>query len=349
MKKNTTSRRDFLQTCGVVGLGLTAFGLSPVAAEAARFTPHNGERLYKTSQTKLLMGTFVAITVVHPSKTFGQEAVGRAFEEMQRHIAVFDRHDGSTALSVLNDRGRLNGAPAELVDVVDRAVRLNGLSSGAFDATIAPIVDLYKQRADSGRPLELSRKEFEELHELVDSSAVKIGADRIALQKSGMSLTLDGIAKGYVVDKASEALAAMGAVNHLINAGGDIRTSGERGQGKPWTVAIEDPKKQGDYPEVIRVRNCAMATSGVYEVFYDKKKAYNHLVSPETGRSPRAIAGVTVTAPTVMEADALSTSVCLMNLDRGLDFIYSLPGRECLILADSGRKLSSRGWNSSRT
>jgi thiamine biosynthesis lipoprotein len=137
----------------------------------------------------------------------------------------------------------------------------------------------------------------------------------------------------------------MGMLNHLVNAGGDIRTSGERGQGRPWTIAVEDPEKRGDYPEVVHVRNCAMATSGVYESFFDEKKIYNHLVSPRTGRSPRAVAGATVTAPTVMEADALSTSVCLMSPDKGIEFIYSLPGRECLILAASGRKMRSKGWN----
>jgi thiamine biosynthesis lipoprotein len=346
MKKNTTSRRSFLQACGVVGIGLSVCGGAPLTAEAARFIAPAGEKLYKTSQTRLLMGTFVSITAVHSSKDLGQEAVGRAFEDMKRRIAVFDRHDGSTPLAVLNDRGRLNDAPAELVGLVNRALRLNDLSSGAFDATVTPLVDLYKKRAAEGRSLELSRKEFEQVMELVDCSAVKVGKRRISLAKSGMGLTLDGVAKGHIVDKASETLTSMGAVNHLINAGGDIRASGERGQGKPWTVAVENPKKNGDYPEVLRVRNCCIATSGGYEVFFDDDKAFNHLVSPETGRSPRVIAGATVTAPSVMEADALSTSVSVMHLDKGLEFIYSLPGRECLMLTSSGAKVRSGGWTS---
>lgn len=344
MKMNTTSRRTFLQACGVMGLGLSFCGAAPLTAEAARFTAGNGEKLYKTSQTRMLMGTFVSITVVHPSKDLAQEAVGRAFEEMDRRISVFNRHDGSTAISVLNDRGKLNDAPGELVEVVRRALRLNGLSSGAFDSTVAPVVDIYRRKADSGEPLELSRKEFDQVLELVDSSAVNAGGNRISLAKSGMRLTLDGIAKGYIVDKASERLTALGAVNHLINAGGDIRASGERGQDKPWTVAVEDPNKRGEYPEILRVRNCSMATSGGYEVFYDKNKIFNHLVSPETGRSPLAIAGATVMAPSVMEADALATAVFVMNPGKGVEFINSLPDRECLVLTPRGGKMTSRGW-----
>ena len=343
MKKNTTSRRVFLRSCGVIGLGLAAGGISPLTAEAARFKSRPGEKLHQTSQTRMLMGTFVTVNVVHPSRDKGREAVERAFGEMKRLIAIFDRHDGSTPISVLNETGRVDGAPVELTEVANRALRLNGLSFGAFDATIAPLVDLYKLHAGNG--MSFSDAEFRDVLELVDSSSVKVQGQRIAFGKSGMGLTLDGIAKGFIVDKASEALTRMGAVNHLVNAGGDIRTSGERDQGRPWKIAVEDPEKRGDYPEVLHVRNCAMATSGVYESFYDEKKIYNHLVSPETGRSPRSVAGVTVTAPTVMEADALSTSVCLMSLDKGIEFIYSLPGRECLILAASGRKMRSKGWN----
>lgn len=344
MNRNSTSRRNFLKACGVMGLGLSVCGLKPLAAEAANFPARPGEKLYKTSQTRMLMGTFVTVTAVHPSKDLGQEAVGRAFDEMKRLIAVFDRHDGSTAISALNGNGSLDGAPAELSDLVSRAVRFNSLSSGAFDATVAPLVDLYKQKAASGQPLDLSARELSDVMELVDSSAVRMQGERIAFAKSGMSLTLDGVAKGYIVDRASETLTTMGVYNHLINAGGDIRTSGERGSGKPWTVAIEDPKKNGQYPDVLHVRNCAMATSGNYEIFYDESKAHSHLVSPQSGQSPAAVAGATVTAQSVMEADALSTSLCLMPLDRGVNFIYSLPGRESLVIASSGALLRSNGW-----
>lgn len=329
-----------------MGLGLSVCGLKPLAAEAANFPARPGEKLYKTTQTRLLMGTFVTVTVVHPSKDLGQEAVGRAFEEMKRLIAVFDRHDGSTAISVLNGNGRLDGAPVELSDLVGRAVRFNSLSSGFFDATVAPLVDLYRQKSERGQSLDLSAKELGEVMALVDSSAVTMSGDRIAFAKSGMGLTLDGIAKGYIVDRTSEILSTMGVSNHLINAGGDIRTSGERGSGKPWTVAVEDPKKAGKYPDVLHVRNCAMATSGTYEIFYDESKAHSHLVSPQNGQSPVAVAGATVTAQSVMEADALSTSLCLMPLDRGVNFIYSLPGRESLVVASSGAVLRSKGWGS---
>jgi len=345
MHTTDNSRRRFLKALGVMGLGISVCGVRPLTADAARFPARPGEKLYKTSQTRMLMGTFVSVTVVHQSKDLGQEAVGRTFDEMKRLIRVFDRHDPATAVSVLNDRGRLDNAPAELVDVTTRAKSFNALSSGNFDATVAPLVDLYKRRADQGKSLDIPDKELAEVMELVDSSAVQVGSGLVAYEKPGMGLTLDGIAKGYIVDRASEMLSAMGVHNHLINAGGDIRTSGERGSGKPWTVAVEDPQKGGDYPDVLHVRNCAMATSGNYEIFYDENKAHSHLVSPKSGRSPLAVAGATVTAPTVMEADALSTALCLMPLDKGANFIYSLPGRESLVIASSGALLRSKGWN----
>jgi thiamine biosynthesis lipoprotein len=203
-------------------------------------------------------------------------------------------------------------------------------------------VDLFKRSGGNGP----GKAELREAMELADADSLRVKPGEISFAKSGMRLTLDGIAKGYVVDKASEALTAMGVHNHLINAGGDIRCSGERGSGRPWTVAVQDPRKQGNYPDVLRVRNCAMATSGNYEVSPDDGEPRRHLVSPETGLFPDALASATVTAPTVMEADALSTSLGVMRLDKGLEFIYSLPGRDCLVIAPSGETVRSRGWNS---
>jgi thiamine biosynthesis lipoprotein len=161
-----------------------------------------------------------------------------------------------------------------------------------------------------------------------------------------MAITLDGIAKGYIVDQAAALLAKNNINNFLINAGGDIRTKGQRQDRKPWAIAIQDPHKKKQYPDIIQMSDGAVATSGNYEVYFDQEKMFHHIVNPRTGMSPHADASVSVIAPTTMEADALSTSVFVMEPMEGIRFIDSLPRYECLILSTTGKMKKSKGWKS---
>ncbi len=331
----TTSRRQFLQACGMLGLGAAVTGV-PAVASAARVGNE-----YKVQETRFMMGTVVTITALHPSKQLGEEAIGRSFEEITRLEALLSRYQSDSPVSVLNRDGRVSGIPQELAEVVRSARLISKLSDKAFDVTIKPVVDLYNEKANLNGEMVLSKAEFEEALSLVDADSLIQKRNSIRLNREGMGVTLDGIAKGYIVDKASAVLAAYGAKNHMINAGGDIRTMGEKTGSKPWVVAVQDPEKKGNYPAVIQMTTGALATSGGYEVFYDKNRMYHHLVSPQSGMSPNNVASVSVMAPSVMEADALATAAFIMQSRRGIQFIESLSGREALFVTKDGMKMST--------
>ena len=331
----TTSRRQFLHACGVLGLGAAVTSV-PAVAKAARVGNE-----YKVQETRFMMGTVVTITALHPSKQLAEEAIGRSYEEIARLEALLSRYQSASPVSVLNRDGRLSGVPQEVAEVVRNARLIGKLSDNAFDVTIKPVVDLYQEKANLNGELKLSKAEFKEALALVDASSLVQKRDSIRLNREGMGITLDGIAKGFIVDKASAVLAAYGAKNHMINAGGDIRTMGEKSGSKPWVVAVQDPDKKGNYPAVIQMNTGALATSGGYEVFYDKKRMYHHLVSPESGMSPNNVASVSVMAPTVMEADALATAAFIMQSRRGMQFVESLKGREALMVTKNGMKLTT--------
>lgn len=337
----TPTRRQFLRACGFMGLGLAACSAVPSLAQAA---VRLGRAGITVAHTLPLMGTFVAITAVHEARDLSEEAVGRAFEEMERLIRIFDRHRGDTAVTVLNRDGRLASAPPELNTVVERSLSFHSLSEGAFDPTVAPIVDVLRSRAADGRSLSLTPAELAELLALVDAREIQCQDGRITLGRQGMAVTLDGIAKGYIADRASEVLSACGVQNHLVNAGGDIRAQGSKGPGQPWMVAIKDPTRGGGYPAALSLRNGAVATSGSYEAFFDRNRVHHHIVTPGTVSSPQTAVSVSVLAPTAMEADALATAVMVMGPKSGLAFIDTLPGRECLIITATGAQLPSRGW-----
>jgi len=345
MQNKRFTRRAFMRSLGIVGLG-AALTPAPVAA-AVRMTDSRklSDNRFEVCETRFLMGTFVAITALHESRDAAKEATARAFGEIERLSAIFDRHKGDTPVSVLNATGRLSDVAPELRSVMEKAVIFNRRSGGAFDSTVLPLVEMLKGHADADGRIDLSEKDMKDALGLVDTEAVRISDNGIRFDKQGMGVTLDGIGKGYIVDRASDVLAANGVVDHLVNAGGDIRARGERAPGKAWKIAIEDPAGKGGYPSVIHLRDAAVATSGGYEVYYDANRTHHHVINPRTAHSPTQSVSVSVTAPTVMQADALSTSAFVMPPKDGVHFVDAQPGSDCLIVGKSGANVTTRRWS----
>ena len=343
MDTNRTSegRRSFLKLSGLIGIGsLATFLLQAEGADAFLF----GRKEYKVSKTRLAMGTFVAMTAIHASRDQAEDAFGLAFDEIDRLSRLLSRHSPLSPVSNLNQTGLLEESPAEVLDVVSRSLLFNRETSGSFDITVKPLLDLYQSSFEAGASPD--RKQIEQAVDLIGSRHIRVNGKTISFAKEGMEITLDGIAKGYIVDRASDILKRKGIENHLVNAGGDIRTSGTAARGKRWTVAIQDPGKKKSYPDVIKMSDGAIATSGNYEVFYDQEKVFHHIINPFTGLSPQISASVSIAASTVVEADALSTAVFVLEPESGMSFINRRPDCECYLISRDGQSFSSSGWGS---
>ncbi|RLB35413.1 MAG: FAD:protein FMN transferase [Deltaproteobacteria bacterium] len=335
-------RRSFLKLSGLLGIGAASATIVPVSAEAVRFN----RKLVKVSKTRLAMGTFVSMTLIHHSTDQAQEAMGLAFEEIDRLAGLLSRFNESAAVAQLNKEGYLKGVPPELMLVVSRALYYNNLTGGSFDITVKPVIDLFVKDFEGSKKRIPSEAELQKVLRFVGSEKVKVKQGSIFFKRPGMGITLDGIAKGFIVDRASEILTRNKIKNHLINAGGDIRTKGSKAKGRPWSIAIQDPLKRKHYPDIIQMRDGAIATSGNYEVYFDREKMFYHIVDPKTGLSPEMTTSVSVTARTTMEADALSTSVFVMGPRKGMAFINRLQNCESLVVSRGGTLSKSRGWKS---
>lgn len=342
MNQRRIPRRSFLRSCGLLGLAAAAAPLVPLAP-AAEAAVRIGPSLVKASRTEPLMGTFVTITALHDSATLCQEAVGTAFEDMRQRIRTFDRFDEASPVALFNAEGTLRDTPPELMELVRRAREIHGLTAGAFDPTVKPVIDLFRARDQGGDAFRIPAAERERLLELVDFSKVRASGSTLSFARPGMGMTLDGVAKGYIADKASETLTRMGAANHLVNAGGDIRLAGDRRLGAPWTVAVQNPGG-GEPSGMIRMRSGAVATSGAYEISFDQHRVHHHIVDPRTALSPAGAASATVSAASVMLADALATAVFVLPPRAGFELIDSLSGAQGLIITNNGTALPTRGW-----
>ena len=335
-----TSRRDFLRWT-LAGSGLLLAGAASVLEPApARAVTGVG---VPAQQTALFMGTMVSITVASSSSNQAHDAIDLAFAEGRRLETLLTRHDAAAPLGVLNSQGSLRDVPPELLNVWQRAHGICHLTGGAFDATVLPLVRLLESRSNPEGELELAESDLREALALVDSDAVYAGRDGMRLERQGMGLTLDGIAKGHIVDAMSAVLLRAGCENHLINAGGDILARGHKAPGVFWRVAVEDPEKRGHYPQVLELYNQAIATSGGYEMHYDATGRHHHLLDPSTGRSP-VLGSMSVLAATCMQADALATGLSVLPAGEALPLADSLSGCACGLLRRDGRLQVSRRW-----
>jgi thiamine biosynthesis lipoprotein len=344
----------------LASLGFQRVASPPMATESV--TVGNG--LHKVTCAQPSMGTLVSVTGIHGSSGKIQDAAALAFQEMDRVVDLLNRYDPSSALFLLNDEGAIRGPPPELSTVLQQARFFHDASDGAFDPTVMPLVDLFRtgvglevgasgDEQSPGQDSSLDpgqtppgEAEILQALALVDGRKVEISEAGIRLTRPGMGVTLDGIAKGYVVDRMAAVLSEQGLDDYLINAGGDVRSAGFREDGSSWRVGVQDPKKEGDLPDVIGLSNRAVATSGSYEIYFDRERTHHHIVSARTGSSPDFSQSVSVTAPTTLAADALATTLFVMDPERAVAFIESFPECDCLIVGPDGRQLRSKGWRS---
>lgn len=333
--ERSLTRREALRITAVAGLA-TGFG-GALTAGILR-----DARLHRVRRTRTRMGTLVTLTVVHPDPDGAAEMIDAGFREMARLETILSRHEPGAALARLNAQGRLTDPPAELRAVLAAALELATASSGAFDPTVLPLLEALRRAfARDGRPP--SSAELAPALRLVDHRGVRFEPAEISLADPRMAVTLDGIAKGFVVDRTVDVLVDRGAERILVDAGGDVATAGEGASRDPWTVAVADPHRVGGRAAVLRLGGQSVATSGDYLNSYTADRRHHDIVDPRTGRSPEALSSVSVVAPSAMDADGLSTAVMVLGPERGLDLLERTPESEGLVVTKTGARLRTGG------
>ena len=288
------------------------------------------------------MGTLVTVTVVHPEVAAARAMVADAFNEMARLEDILSRHRQGTPVARLNAEGAVRDAPPELIEVMRRATEYSTLTGGAFDVTVAPLLRLYSSRFERGEGLP-GDSEVRSALALVGYHGVHIDDRSIFFDEPGMSVTLDDIAKGYVVDRTVDVLVRAGAERVMVDAGGDMASGGREAGDEPWTVGIQDPHDMDGYLGLVRLGGECIATSGDYMQTFTEDRRFHHIIDPRTGRSPDHSSSVTVVAGTAMDADALSTAVLVLGPTDGLRLRERLDGTEGVIVTKRHDVLRTTG------
>lgn len=282
-------------------------GLATLAFRAAKIKTEK-EKLF--SEERIMMGTFIRVS--SPSK----EGIRIVFDEINRIENLLSKYEATSEVSFLNKNGRIKASP-ETFYIIKRAKEFYNLSNGAFDITVAPLVDAWG----------FSDKDYRVPDPNYIKSRLKlVGSNKINLREKdnmiqfllpGMKIDLGAIAKGYALDRAVEKLKEAGIKSCLINAGGQVYCLGKNFS-KPWRVAVKDPKEDGIYA-YLEIEDKAVSTSGAYEQnFYNQGKTYGHIMNPKTGYPADSdLASATVITESSLVADALSTAIFILGEEKG--------------------------------
>jgi thiamine biosynthesis lipoprotein len=280
--------------------------------------------LYSLKETRSLMGTTLHLTVISSDEDQARLALESTFTEMERQVLLFNHRDGASPLFALNRDGHLANPPAELVAVLERARQISEQSAGAFDVTVKPVVDARYQSVDFDP----------NLLDLVDYRKLAIGAGELRFARAGMQATLDGIAKGTVVDGGLTALKAAGFPDVLVEAGGDLMVNGHSLSDQGWKIGISHPRPEllAGTMAAFTLQSGAAATSGDYYHALTADRTQHHIVDPRVGLSPTELASVTVLAEDATTADGLATAIMVMGARDGLALANALDGVEALTI-----------------
>ncbi len=302
-------RRDFL----ALGIGALAVATLPALRGRTRMVRRRIP----------VMGTVAEVAVPTHDEPWAQRAIDAAFGELRRIELEMSRFRPDSYVSRLNTArpGDWVDVSADAASVLERSLSWARASDGRFDPCLGRVSELWDVAHRSEPPAEevvsgLAGADRWRALELVPDRVG--GGGRAALISPRAAVDLGGIAKGFAVDAAADALRAHGIQDGLVNVGGDLVALGSDASGRAWVVGVQSPDDPSGIAATVEVSDAALATSGDYvRYFQHGGRRYHHLLDPHTGRPVRTgTRSLTVRAARCVDADAAATA--LFGVDPGV-------------------------------
>ena len=271
------------------------------------------DKIVEVEKTRLVMGNIPLTIKLWGEKVAAERAMAAAFEAVEEVDRTCNLFNPNTELSRLNATAatRPSKCGPLLWDVLQRCRVYHKVSGGAFDITVAPLMNLWGFRRKRGEIP--SDAEIAQTLKLVGFDKLEFDASNhtVRFAVAGMNLDLGGMAKGYAVDKAAEAALGNGIKSGLINLAGNGRCLPEPPPGKnTYLVGVRNPFDKKGVADTLNLLDASIATSGDYERFVILQgKRFSHIIDPRTGYPASGEHSVTVVSPLAVDADALSTTM----------------------------------------
>ncbi|MCE4552917.1 FAD:protein FMN transferase [Roseateles cellulosilyticus] len=282
------------------------------------------------------MGTAIHVELWSEDRAQAEAAMAAVIDEMHRIDRTMSPHKPGSELSRINREAAARPVPVsdEMYGLLSRARQFSELSDGVFDITFASAGRLYDYRAG----IHPDDATLASARALIGWGGLQLdpAARTVRFAREGMRIDLGGFAKGHAADNGVAILRRHGIAHGIVSAGGDSHVLGDR-RGRPWSIGVRDPRRDGEVVAVLPLQDTAISTSGDYERFFERDGVrHHHLIDPATGRSPCGVRSVTILADDGLTSEALSKCVFVMGWERGLRFIESQPGVDAVVVDAEG-------------
>ena len=285
----------------------------------------------------MVFGTFYKITYQYENDL--REGIEREMKKVDDALSPFNKN---SIISAVNEN-----KPVALNDmfmsVYDLARTVSEDTDGAFDITVAPLVNAWGFGFKHN--IAPTKSTIDSIMNFVGYKKVRMMGRTIMKDDPRVMLDCSAIAKGYGSDVVAHYLESMGISNYLVEIGGEIVAKGSNPKGKPWAIGVEKPVDdslavKSELQTVLNITDMAMATSGNYRNFYYKDgKKYAHTIDPKTGHPVQHnILSATVIAKRCAMADAYATAFMVVGLDKAKEILGRHKDLTAYIIYDKGGK-----------
>ena len=317
-----------------------ALGFAIIAAVLLLLLPDEPQKQYFRNQGNVF-GTYYNIR--YEGEEDLHEAIKQRLEEFDHSLSMFNPN------SVISKINRNDSVVTDSLfeRMYQEAYAISELSNGAFDITVAPLVNAW----GFGTKIQEPRTKKQDIH--LDSIKEFVGYEHIRLnshhlEKDDERITLDAsaIAKGYACDIIADLLREQGCENLLVDIGGEVVLQGVNDKGKAWSVGITRPTIDGtgteeELQEIITSNGLCMATSGNYlQYYFVDGQRRSHTIDPRTGYPvEHSLLSATITASSCMRADALATACMVVGETEALKMIEKSADAACYLIVAKGDSL----------
>jgi thiamine biosynthesis lipoprotein len=273
----------------------------------------------------LTMGTTYNVSVVDaPSSVTHSDvrnAIDTALTTVNQQMSNWDPASELSRFNAQSSTDAFSISP-ELAEVMTAAETVHLASSGGFDTTLGPLIELWGFGAHNktqNRPsdIEIQAAQTKAGH----ANTLRVASGSLQKSQADTQVYLAAIGKGYGADLVGRALNALGLRNYMVEIGGDLLAVGHNAAGQPWQIGVETPTAgTRGVLDVVAVSNVGLASSGDYRNYFEQDgQRFSHVIDPRTGRPIKHhTAGTTVLAENAMLADAWATAFLVLGQEEGL-------------------------------
>jgi thiamine biosynthesis lipoprotein len=330
MSGTVTRRRALRIVAAMAGVPFMIAGVRATAPKGA-FHSWHGSVLDAVSE----------LTIWHTDAAFAERMISKVRREIARYERIFSLYRPDSEIARLNEAGKLTIPSSDLITVIEESRRLSALSSGAFDISVQPLWRLYEahfwNHTDNSPDILARARDI--AHALVDYRNIDSAPAAIGFLKSGMGITLNGIAQGYITDAIADMLRNEGFESAVVDLG-EFRTLGRHPDGRPWRLGIRDSRSAGAVGRTIELENMALAVSGGYGTVFEPSGRFHHIFDPHSGASANNLAQVAVIGPRATAADGLAKAIYVAGETRASGLLSAYPKTRAILTRPDGSSIT---------